>query len=208
MIRVLLVDDHRLVRTGLASLVEAEPDMIVVGVASDGVEAVSVASEVRPDVVLMDLSMPVMDGVTATREMRANCPDAQVVVLTSFSDRDRVLDAIHAGAIGYLLKDSDHEDLLRGIRAAATGAAPLDPRVAREVLRAGTESPARVTLTERERDVLRLLVAGLANKQIAARLGITERTVKAHLGSAFQRLGVQDRTAAALWAAEHLPGRE
>jgi DNA-binding NarL/FixJ family response regulator len=206
MIRVLLVDDHGLVRTGLASLVEAEVDMTVVGVASDGAEAVQVTADAEPDIVLMDLSMPVMDGVEATRRITAADPDVSVLVLTSFSDRGRVLDALQAGAVGYLLKDSDHEELLRGIRAASSGGSPLDPRVAREMLRAGPGGlvgPAH--LTERERDVLHLVTKGLANKQIAARLGISERTVKAHLGSAFQRIGVGDRTSAALWAERHLP---
>jgi DNA-binding NarL/FixJ family response regulator len=205
-IGVLLVDDHRLVRTGLASLVDAAEDMAVIGVASDGVEAVKVAAEVRPDVILMDLSMPNMDGVEATRLITAENPEACVLVLTSFSDRDRVFDALQAGAVGYLLKDSDHDELLRGIRAAAAGGSPLDPRVAREVLRVGSRlSPGAVAnLTERELEVLRLVAEGLANKQIASRLGITERTVKAHLGSAFQRIGVGDRTSAALWAQRNL----
>lgn len=205
MIGVLLVDDHSLVRTGLASLLDAEADMHVVGVASDGAEAVRAAADRRPDIVLMDLSMPVMDGVEATRQIIAADPDMSVLVLTSFSDRARVMDALHAGAVGYLLKDADREELLRGIRAAASGGSPLDPRVAREMLRAGPVGwggPAH--LTEREHDVLRLVAKGLANKQIANRLGISERTVKAHLGSAFQRIGVGDRTSAALWAERNL----
>jgi DNA-binding NarL/FixJ family response regulator len=205
MIRVLLVDDHRLVRTGLASLIEAAPDMTVVGVASDGAEAVEVAAASRPDVVLMDLSMPMMSGIEATRRIVDADTARYVLVLTSFSDRDRVMDALAAGAVGYLLKDSDHEELLRGIRAAAAGDSPLDPRVAREVLRATARIPSvRVGLTQREREVLRLVAEGLANKQIAARLGITERTVKAHLGSAFSRIGVGDRTSAAMWVQRHL----
>jgi DNA-binding NarL/FixJ family response regulator len=170
------------------------------------VEAVKVAAEERPDVILMDLSMPNMDGIEATRLITAENPEACVLVLTSFSDRDRVFDALQAGAVGYLLKDSDHDELLRGIRAAAAGGSPLDPRVAREVLRVGSRlSPGAVAnLTERELEVLRLVAEGLANKQIASRLGITERTVKAHLGSAFQRIGVGDRTSAALWAQRNL----
>jgi DNA-binding NarL/FixJ family response regulator len=207
MIRVLLVDDHRLVRTGLVSLVDAAADMTVVAVASDGAEAVAAAATHRPDVVLMDLSMPVMGGVEATRHIVAAGTAGCVLALTSFSDRDRVMDVLAAGAVGYLLKDSDHEDLLRGIRAAAVGGSPLDPRVAREVLRAAAapgHSPG-VGLTEREREVLKLVAEGLANKQIAARLGITERTVKAHLSSAFSRIGVADRTSAALWTQRNLP---
>jgi DNA-binding NarL/FixJ family response regulator len=205
-IGVLLVDDHKLVRAGLASLIEAAEDMIVVGVASDGVEAVAMAADVAPDVILMDLSMPNMDGIEATRKIITGNSDACVLVLTSFSDRDRVLDALQAGAVGYLLKDCDHEELLRGIRAAAAGGSPLDPRVAREVLRVGGRqtSGAMTQLTDRELEVLRLVAVGLANKQIATRLGITERTVKAHLGSAFQRIGVGDRTSAALWVQRHI----
>ena len=202
-IRILLVDDHQLVRAGLKSLFSAVPDLEVVGSAADGQEALAQVAAVRPQVVLMDLSMPGMDGVEATRRVVAAHPDVQVVVLTSFSDRDRVLDALAAGAVGYLLKDSEPEDLLRGIRAVTRGESPLDPRVARTVLEA-RRAPTN-GLTERERQVLGLVREGLANKQIARALGISERTVKAHLGNAFQRIGVADRTSAALWAQRHLP---
>jgi DNA-binding NarL/FixJ family response regulator len=204
MIRVLLVDDHRVVLAGLAGLVDSADDMCVVGLAADGLEAVTVAEQTSPDVVVMDLSMPGMDGITATRRILAVLPDIQVLVLTSFSDRERIVEAVQAGAVGYMLKDSDTAELLRGIRAAARGESPLDPRVAREVLRAGATRTVP-DLTERELAVLRLVAKGLANKQIATRLGIREGTVKAHLGSAFQRIGVADRTSAALWAQSHLP---
>lgn len=207
MIRVLLVDDHHVVLAGLAGLVESADDMQVVGLASDGKEAVQLAARTTPDVVVMDLSMPGLDGVAATRLIRERQPDVEVLVLTSFSDRDRITEAFGAGAVGYMLKDNDPEELLRGIRAVARGESPLDPRVAREVLRGRARAvpgPAG-DLTERERDVLRLVAAGLANKQIATRLGIREGTVKAHLGSAFQRIGVSDRTSAALWARRNLP---
>jgi DNA-binding NarL/FixJ family response regulator len=156
-----------------------------------------------PDVVLMDLSMPVMDGVAATRMLLAELPDTRVVALTSFSDRQRVTDILAAGAIGYLLKDSRPDELLAAVRAAADGHAPLDPRVAAALLPA-REPPLADQLSDREKQVLRLVAAGLANKQIALRLGITESTVKVHTGNIFRRIGVTDRTSAALWAKEHL----
>ena len=200
-VRVLLVDDHRLVRAGLESLLATAGDLAVVGSAADGAEAVALARETSPDVVLMDLSMPGMDGVEATRAIAAAHPDVQIVVLTSFSDRERILDAIDAGAVGYLLKDAEPEELLRGVRAAARGESPLHPKVARALLRSRSERrPAVAELTDREREVLSLVGRGLANKQIGRALGISERTVKAHLTSVFQRIGVADRTSAALWA--------
>lgn len=204
MIGVLLVDDHHLVRSGLASLLETTDDLRVVGQAADGAQAVRMAPELRPDVVLMDLSMPVLDGVAATRQLLAVLPQTHVVVLTSFSDQQRVGDALAAGAVGYLLKDCDPRDLLAGVRAAAQGHAPLDPRVARALLPAATASPLD-DLSARERQVLELVSQGLANKQIGRALGISERTVKVHLGHVFRRIGVTDRTSAALWAREHLP---
>jgi DNA-binding NarL/FixJ family response regulator len=206
---VLLVDDHQLVRAGLVALVESADDLAVVGQAADGREAVRAAVSLRADVVLMDLSMPVMDGVEATRQLVAAMPDARIVVLTSFSDKGRVAEALAAGAIGYLLKDCDPDQLLSAIRAAALGHTPIDPRVAHALLPRRPE-PAEVSASElspREAEVLRLVADGLANKQIARRLGITERTVKAHVGSVFRRIGVGDRTSAALWARDHLPAQ-
>ena len=202
MIRVVLADDHRLVRDGLEKLLSAAPDVQVVGTAADGAEAVTLAESTRPDVVLMDLVMPGMDGVEATRQITSSCPEVQVVVLTSFSDRERILDALHAGAIGYLLKDVDPADLLRGIQVAARGESPLDPKAARTLLTARDQRRGP-DLTRREIEVLSLVRHGLANKQIARRLGISERTVKAHLTSIFHRIGVLDRTQAALWAERH-----
>lgn len=204
MIDVMLVDDHALLRAGLATLIEAEDDLRVVASAADGHEALDLLERCRPDVVLMDLSMPGMDGVTATRRIIERYPAVQVLALTSFTDRDRVLAALDAGAVGYLLKDSDPADLVRGIHAVVRGESPLDARVTRAVL---SRTPARRVadqLTGREREVLRLVSQGMANKQIARSLGIGERTVKAHLTSAFQRIGVADRTSAALWAQRHL----
>jgi len=205
MIRVLVVDDHRIVLAGLGRLIEAAEDMHVVGLAPNGEVAADLVARTSPDVVLMDLSMPHMDGITATRRIVDMYPNVHVLVLTSFMDRTRIVDAIHAGAVGYMLKDTEPDELLRGIRAAARGESPLDPRVAREVLRGTSAAAPQSELTDREQAVLRLVASGLANKQIAKRLGIRESTVKAHLSRAFQRLGVTDRTSAALWVRAHLP---
>ncbi|MFL6164398.1 MAG: response regulator [Jatrophihabitantaceae bacterium] len=207
MIRVLVVDDHRLVRAGLSTMLTASGEFSVVGEAADGQQAVDLARQSRPDVALMDLSMPVLDGVEATRRLLAESPQVRVVALTSFSDRQRVSDALTAGAVGYLLKDCEPDELLAAVRAAAAGQVPLDPRVAGALL--PNRRPAVIDLlSEREQQVLRLVAAGLANKQIGRRLGITESTVKVHLGNIFRRIGVTDRTSAALWAREHLPAVE
>ena len=206
MIRVLVVDDHAMVRSGLAALLEASDGILVVGQAADGRAAVAQARETAPDVVLMDLSMPVMDGVSATRHLLDAVPDAKVVVLTSFSDRARVREALEAGAVGYQLKDGEPSELLAAVRSAAAGHVPLDPRVARVLLPRQGERPAD-GLSPREEEVLRLVAEGLANKQIGRALGISERTVKAHLGRVFRQIGVVDRTSAALWARDHLPAR-
>jgi DNA-binding NarL/FixJ family response regulator len=205
MIRVLLAEDHSLVRAGLADLLGNVRDFEVVGAAADGAEAVTLAAERRPQVVLMDLVMPGLDGIEATRRIVSADPAVQVVVLTSFSDRTRIMEALDAGAVGFLLKDAEPDELFRGIRAAARGESPLAPKAAREVLLTRTE-PGR-GLTERELDVLGLVRTGLSNKLIARRLEISEKTVKAHLTSIFQRIGVTDRTQAALWAERHGIGR-
>jgi len=174
-----------------------------VGVASDGATAIELVREHRPDVVLMDLQMPGVDGVEATRTIVAEELGAEVLVLTSFSDNARIMAAIDAGAVGYLLKDAEPADLLAGIRAVSRGESPLDPKAARLLLRSRNATDDEIELSPRELEVLRLVVEGLINKQIARRLGITERTVKAHLTSVFQRIGVADRTQAALWAQRH-----
>lgn len=205
MIRVLLVDDHRLVRSGLTSLLGTAADIEIVGEAADGAQAVTVVLELEPDVVLMDLSMPVMDGVSATRKILIDRPTTKIVMLSSFSDRARVRDAIAAGAIGYVLKDCTTEELLTAVRAAAQGHAPLDPRVAGALLPTSASAEPGEQLSDRERQVLRLASQGMANKQIARSLGIAERTVKVHLGNVFRRIGVSDRTSAALWARENMP---
>ena len=206
MTTVLLVDDHRLVRAGLAALLASSDDIEVVGEAADGQQAVDLAARLHPDVVLMDLSMPVLDGVEATRRIVADAPDTYVVVLTSFADHHRVTDAVAAGAVGYLLKDCDPQDVIDAVRSAAGGNVPIDPRVARALLPT-PDHRADDSLSARERQVLHLLARGMANKQIGRALGISERTVKVHVGNIFRRLGLSDRTSAALWARDHLPAQ-
>ena len=212
MIRVVIADDHGLVREGLRRLVDAPVDIEVVGTATGGREAVDVIERTRPDVALMDLSMPDTDGIVATREALARAPQTHIVILTSFSDRDRILEALDAGAIGYLLKDAEPDELLRGIRTAAEGDSPLAPRAAAELIadrRPAGGGPAyrsaqpEHALTPREREILALLAHGRPNKLIARRLDIAEQTVKNHLSHIFQTLGVTDRTQAALWAQRH-----
>lgn len=199
MIRVLLVDDHQLVRAGLASMLDAEPDMVVVATCADGAEGLELAVREQPDVVLMDMSMPGMAGEVATALIVAALPGTAVVILTAFSDEERIHEALGAGAIGYLLKDADPADLVRGVRAAARGESPLDGKVARTLLSSPLLRPsASVTMTDREHEVMDLLTRGMTNREIASRLGIAERTVKSHLTSAYQSLGVRDRTQAAL----------
>ncbi|WP_134739215.1 response regulator transcription factor [Nocardioides sp. 503] len=205
-IRVVLVDDHAVVRTGLAQLLDGSEGIEVVGSAATGEEAIDVVRESSPEVVLMDLQMPGMDGVAATRRILADSPSAQVLVLTSYSDAERIVAALDAGAVGYLLKDADPEEIISGVRAVSRGESPLHPRAARTLLTARSTSPTAGPasgLTPRELEVLALVRAGLANKQIARRLGISERTVKAHLTSTFARIGVVDRTQAAVWAERH-----
>ena len=198
-IRVVLVDDHAVIRAGLEQLIAGTEGMEVVGTAENGAKALEVVRKARPDVVLMDLQMPEVDGVAATRMIMAEKLGADVLVLTSFSDSERIVAALDAGAVGYLLKDADPEDVLEGIRAVGRGESPIHPKAARMLLglRAGNS---QAQLTARESEVLRLVRDGLANKQIARKLDISERTVKAHLTSAFARIGVADRTQAALWA--------
>jgi DNA-binding NarL/FixJ family response regulator len=206
-IGIVIVDDHAVVREGLARLLATAGDIEVLGAARDGEEAVRLVAEHRPQVVLMDLSMPGVGGVEATRRIVAELPGTEVVILTSFSDREQILSALDAGAVGYLLKDADPAELIEGVRAAARGESPLDPKAARAVLTGrGAKAAAQdrsEELTAREREVLALVAEGLPNKLISRRLEISEKTVKAHLTSVFARIGVTDRTQAALWAREH-----
>jgi DNA-binding NarL/FixJ family response regulator len=200
MIRVVLAEDHAVVRAGIEQLLQAQDDIDVVGLAVDGLEAIEIAVRLTPDVIVMDLSMPNLDGVAATRRILAELPEIKILILTSFSDRERIEDAIDAGAIGYVLKDTEPEDLVKAVRAAARGEAPLDPRAARVLLERRGIARSSLSLTQREEEVLILVADGLTNKLIARRLAISERTVKAHLTKIFQSLGVTDRTQAALLA--------
>jgi len=203
MIRVLLADDHGVIRDGLGRLIAALDGVTLIGVACDGAEAVEQAAALTPDVVLMDLDMPVLDGIEATRRIRAAQPGVAVVVLTAFADRPRILGALDAGACGYLLKDVDADAVGNAVRAAARGESPLDPRAARTVLDARSSTGPLDALSGREREVLLLLAEGLPNRLIARRLEISEKTVKSHLTRIFRELGVTDRTQAALWAERH-----
>jgi DNA-binding NarL/FixJ family response regulator len=196
----MIAEDHGVVRAGLQRLVATFDDVELVGAAADGAEAVDLCRAEHPDVVLMDLEMPRLDGIEATRRIEADSPETNVVVLTSFSDQERILGALDAGAVGYVMKDAGPDELVRAIRAAARGESPLDPKAARTVL-ASRRGPQPIQrLTSREREVLRMVAEGLPNKRIARRLGISEKTVKAHLTSTFRTIGVTDRTQAALWA--------
>jgi DNA-binding NarL/FixJ family response regulator len=200
-IRLLLAEDHPVVRVGLERLLAGEQDIEIVGTAENGAVAVELAAERAVDVVLMDLSMPVLDGIEATRRIvEAHGGKVRVVVLTSLSAREEIMAALDAGASGYLLKDAEPQELLAGVRAAARGDAPLAPRAAKEVLSARAEERTQPELSTRETEVLQLVARGLPNKRIARELQISEKTVKAHLTQVFQRIGVTDRTQAALWA--------
>jgi DNA-binding NarL/FixJ family response regulator len=208
MIRVLIVDDHSMVRAGLLQLLSSQPDIVVVGTAANGREAVEMAKLDPPDVVLMDLVMPGMDGLAATTALVRLFPRLPIIVLSTFQDGDRVKQALAAGAVGYLLKDVEPEVLVAGIRSAIDGGAPLSPRVAAQLLRDSRADDTLARLAPRERQILGLIAEGNSNKQIARLLGITEATVKSHCGRLFQHLGVTDRTQAAVWATRHLPRRE
>jgi DNA-binding NarL/FixJ family response regulator len=200
MIRVAVADDHGVLRDGLAGVIGAQPDMELVATAADGAEAVAMCRSTAPDVVLMDLEMPVLDGIGATRAILAEAPKTAVLVLTSFSDRRRITSALDAGAVGYLLKDASADEVVRGIRTAAEGGSPLDPRAARSLLDAKNAPDPLAGVSPREREVLSLLLDGMQNKVIARRLEISEKTVKSHLTSIFRQLGVTDRVQAILWA--------
>lgn len=205
-IRILIVDDHAVVRRGLRGLFEIVDDMAVVGEAADGEEAVRVAAGCDPDVVLMDLVMPVKDGVTAICEIKAADAEAEVVALTSFIEETKVVAALEAGATGYLLKDADERQVIDAVRAAYRGEMRLDPAVARllaERLRRRPPAQPVDPLTEREQEVLALLGCGLSNKEIAAELSIADCTTRTHVSNVLGKLGLASRTQAALYAVEH-----
>lgn len=203
MISVLLAEDHPVVRTGLVELLGSEPDIEILAAVGDGAAAVAALEGAEPpDVVLLDVTMPEMDGIEATRRIAESHPDLKVVILTASADREQMLRAVDAGALGYLLKDASPAELIEGVRSAARGESPLDPKVARELLADRREARAP-QLTDRERQVLALVGEGLANKLIARRLEISEKTVKAHLTRVYTEIGVTDRTQAALWARNH-----
>jgi DNA-binding NarL/FixJ family response regulator len=205
-IRVLVVDDHAIVREGLCTLLSEEEDIEIVGEARNGREAVQMAASHEPDVILMDLVMPEMDGIAATKAIREKRLPGRVLVLTSFSEDQRVPDAIQAGAIGYLLKDVLKGELLRAIRAAARGEPALHPEAQRQLMRqmvAPSEPDLLGTLTAREMEVLRLIVGGQSNKEVATTLHLTEGTVKGYVSAILSKLNVADRTQAALYAVKH-----
>jgi NarL family two-component system response regulator LiaR len=198
--RVLITDDHGVVRQGLRMFLSLDPDFEVVGEASNGEEALAMARDLGPDVVLMDLLMPVMDGISATEKIRAELPEVEVIALTSVLEDASVTGAVRAGAIGYLLKDTDSEELSQAIKAAAEGRVHLAPEAAARLMREVRAPDSPEALTDREAEVLRLLARGKANKQIASSLYVSEKTVKAHVSSILMKLGVQSRTQAALYA--------
>ncbi|HEV7212144.1 MAG TPA: response regulator transcription factor [Blastococcus sp.] len=206
MIRVVVVDDHAVVRTGLASLLGTAEDLECVGAAADGAGALELVARVDPDVVLLDLSLPDMDGAAVARALRSSGRNVRILVLTAFGNAELVLEAVRAGADGYLLKQCEAEVVLDGVRAVAEGRSPLDPTVARELFSDIREHTPGITLTDREREVLEMVRLGHPNKSIARRLQISERTVKVHISHIFKRVGVSDRTQAALWAERHMAG--
>ncbi len=208
-IRLLLVDDQRLMRDGLRTLLELEDDLRVVAEAADGQQALEIYPRHRPDVVLMDIRMPRLDGVEATRRILGAHPEARIIILTTFDDDEYVFEALRAGALGYLLKDVSGAELAAAIRTVAGGGALIEPSVARKVLAEFSRLPSppaaapSADLTAREREILALIAQGLSNRQIAARLFLAEGTVKNYVSSIFAKLGVSDRTQAALWAQKH-----
>ena len=209
-IRVMIVDDHAVVRSGLSALLMAQDDLDMVGEAANGEEAVNVCVRLKPDVVLMDLLMPGMDGVAATQAIKQKCPNVQVLVLTSFGEQDRVRAALKAGAIGYLLKNVTADELVGAIRSAAAGKSTLSSDAARALIQATTQVSPGSDLTDREREVLALVVKGMSNPEIADTLMVSHSTVKFHVSSILSKLGVGSRTEAVSMAIQHhivpLPG--
>ena len=199
-IRVLIADDHEVVRRGLIMFLALDAQIEIVGEAADGAEAVALARELRPDVVLMDLLMPLLDGIAATLAIRSELPDTEVIALTSVLEDASVVGAVRAGAIGYLLKDTQADALRAAIKAAANGQVQLSPEAAMRLMREVRAPEAREALTQRETDVLRLVAEGRSNKDIAYALGVGEQTIKTHVSNLLSKLGVQRRTQAALHA--------
>lgn len=199
-IRVMLVDDHSVVRQGLRMFLSLDSELTVVGEAANGQEAIEAAHRLRPDVILMDLLMPVMDGIAAIEILRRELPDIEIIALTSVLEDEKVIGAVRAGAIGYLLKDTQADELNRAIKAAAAGQVQLSPQAAARLMREVRAPESHETLTERETDVLRLLAKGYANKEIAQELIIGEKTVKSHVSNILAKLNVPSRTQAALYA--------
>jgi DNA-binding NarL/FixJ family response regulator len=199
-IHVVIADDHTVVREGLRMFLRLDPDLEIVGEAADGAEALRLARQLRPDVVLMDLLMPVMDGIVATAAIRQELPETEVLALTSVLEDETVVGAIRAGAIGYVLKDTRAETLCQAIKAAAAGQVQLSPQATARLVQAVSAPEDPGSLTARETEVLRLLAQGDANKQIAQHLNITENTVRTHVSTILHKLGVQSRTQATLYA--------
>jgi len=205
-IRVLIVDDHQIVRQGLRNFLELNEDIAVIGEAADGIGALESATELKPDVILMDLVMPRMDGITATMEIKKKNPEVMVIALTSFTEDDKVIPAIQAGACSYLLKDVSPDDLVEAIRAAAKGEARLHPDVTRKLMQQVSKpAPAQkgslpAEITDRELDVIRLVAQGKSNQEIASELVISEKTVKTHMSNIFSKLELVDRTQLAIYA--------
>jgi NarL family two-component system response regulator LiaR len=214
-IKVLIVDDHTIVRQGLRMFIDLQSDMEVVGEGTNGIEAVELATQLNPDVILLDLIMPQMDGVEATRKISEGVPQSRVLILTSFAEDDKVFPAIRAGAHGYLLKDIQPNDLVQAVRESCQGKAQLHPDVIRRLMKAvSNNAPAQEVkqtlvnndmqvLTEREREVLDLIARGLSNREIAEQMVISEKTVKTHVSNLLSKLGLGDRTRAAIWALKH-----
>ena len=201
-IRILVTDDHIVVRKGLVAMLETDPDMQIIGEASNGAEAVKMAQELLPDVVLMDLVMPVMDGIEATRQIKQTVPSVNILVLTSFSTNDKVLPSLNAGAIGYLLKDSIPADLVRAIHQVAQGEGSLNPAITRQVLAQmqSPSAPAEEELTERETEVIKLMAHGYSNAEIARLMVVSNATVHTHVSRILSKLNLSSRTQAALYA--------
>jgi NarL family two-component system response regulator LiaR len=201
-IRVIIVDDHAIVRSGLANFLNALDDLVMVGETDSGTDALRLCDELHPDVVMMDLVMPGMNGIEATRALHARFPDLPILILSSFGDEESVQEALHAGAMGYLLKDTSIHDMARAIRAAHAGQPTLSPEATQALIRAHTRTP-EIDLKERELEVLALLAKGLTNPQIAEQLSLSVSTIKFYVSAILEKLNVDTRTEAAAWAFQH-----